>query len=43
MERCHVPFKIERVDYVCNWLDHVLSEYRQGTEIEWEDRIYAKW
>ncbi|KIM54591.1 hypothetical protein SCLCIDRAFT_1221796 [Scleroderma citrinum Foug A] len=42
MERCHVPFKIERVDYVCNWLDHVLSEYREGTEIEWEDRIYAK-
>lgn len=43
MERCHVPFKIERVDYVFNWLDHVLSPYRQGTEMEWENRIYAKW
>jgi len=43
MERCHVPFKIERADYVCNWLDHVLSEYHQGTEVEWEARIYAKW
>ncbi|KAG6337316.1 hypothetical protein ID866_1778 [Astraeus odoratus] len=42
MERCHVPFKIQRIDYVCNWLDHVLSQYRQGTEIEWENRIYAK-
>ncbi|KAL4073254.1 ras guanine nucleotide exchange factor domain-containing protein [Scleroderma yunnanense] len=42
MERCHVPFKIERIDYVCSWLDHVLSEFREGTETEWENRIYAK-
>ncbi|KAH7885337.1 ras guanine nucleotide exchange factor domain-containing protein [Phlebopus sp. FC_14] len=42
MERCHVPFKIERVDYICDWLEHALSDYLGGTEMEWEQRIYDK-
>ncbi|KAI6030536.1 ras guanine nucleotide exchange factor domain-containing protein [Pisolithus orientalis] len=42
MERCHVPFKIQRVDYVCDWFEHVLAPYREGTEMEWENRIHAK-
>ncbi|KAG6377039.1 ras guanine nucleotide exchange factor domain-containing protein [Boletus reticuloceps] len=40
MEKCHAPFKIQRVDYICDWLEHVLSEYLVGTEAEWETRIY---
>ncbi|KAF8843415.1 ras GEF [Paxillus ammoniavirescens] len=40
MEKCHNPFKIQRVDYVCDWLEHMLSKYRSGTEAEWEERIY---
>ncbi|KAF8555738.1 ras GEF [Imleria badia] len=40
MEKCHAPFKIQRVDYICDWLEHVLSEYLVGTEVEWETRIY---
>ncbi|KAG9315835.1 ras guanine nucleotide exchange factor domain-containing protein [Chiua virens] len=40
MEKCHAPFKIQRVDYICDWLEHVLSEYLVGSETEWEERIY---
>ncbi|KIJ17725.1 hypothetical protein PAXINDRAFT_9668 [Paxillus involutus ATCC 200175] len=40
MEKCHAPFKIQRVDYICDWLEHMLSKYRAGTEAEWEERIY---
>jgi hypothetical protein len=40
MEKCHAPFKVQRVDYICDWLEHVLSEYLVGTEVEWERRIY---
>lgn len=43
MEKCHTPFKIRRVDYICDWLEHVLSEYLVGTEAEWERRIYSNW
>ncbi|KAF8133734.1 ras guanine nucleotide exchange factor domain-containing protein [Boletus edulis] len=43
MEKCHAPFKIQRVDYICDWLEHVLSEYLVGTEAEWETRIYDNW
>ncbi|KAI6044829.1 ras guanine nucleotide exchange factor domain-containing protein [Pisolithus marmoratus] len=43
MERCHVPFKIHRIDYVCNWFEHVLAPFREGSEMEWENRIHAKW
>lgn len=43
MEKCHAPFKIQRVDYICDWLEHVLSEYLVGTEAEWEKRIYDNW
>ena len=43
MEKCHAPFKIQRIDYVCDWLEHVLSEYLVGTEAEWENRIYHNW
>ncbi|KAI6122470.1 ras guanine nucleotide exchange factor domain-containing protein [Pisolithus croceorrhizus] len=42
MERCHVPFKIHRIDYMCNWFEHVLAPFREGTEMEWENRIHAK-
>ncbi|KAG8214547.1 ras guanine nucleotide exchange factor domain-containing protein [Butyriboletus roseoflavus] len=43
MEKCHTPFKIRRVDYIRDWLEHVLSEYLVGTEAEWEQRIYNNW
>lgn len=43
MEKCHAPFKIQRVDYICDWLEHVVSEYLVGTEAEWERRIYDNW
>lgn len=43
MEKCHAPFKVQRVDYICDWLEHVLSEYLVGTEVEWERRIYDNW
>lgn len=43
MEKCHAPFRIQRADYICDWLEHVLSEYLVGTEVEWEKRIYDNW
>ena len=43
MEKCHAPFKIQRVDYICDWLEYILSEYLLGTEVEWEKRIYDNW
>ncbi|KAF9221009.1 ras GEF [Gyrodon lividus] len=40
MEKCHAPFRIHRVDYICDWLEHLLSGYLLGTEAEWEQRIH---
>jgi hypothetical protein len=42
MERCHAPYHIQRVDYVCHWMEHVVCSYLSRPELEWEDIFYEK-
>lgn len=42
MERCHTPYYIQRVDYVCQWLEEVICSYLSRPEAEWEDIFYDK-
>ncbi|KAG1751146.1 ras guanine nucleotide exchange factor domain-containing protein [Suillus lakei] len=42
MERCHTPYYIQRVDYVCQWMEEVICSYLSRPEVEWEDIFYEK-
>ncbi|KAG2033736.1 ras guanine nucleotide exchange factor domain-containing protein [Suillus americanus] len=42
MERCHAPYYIQRVDYVCQWIEEVICSYLSRPEAEWEDIFYDK-
>jgi len=42
MERCHAPYQIQRVDYVCHWIEQVLCSYLRHPEMEWENIFYEK-
>ncbi|KAG1906703.1 ras guanine nucleotide exchange factor domain-containing protein [Suillus fuscotomentosus] len=42
MERCHTPYCIQRVDYVCQWMEEVVCSYLSRPEVEWEDIFYDK-
>ncbi|KIK41604.1 hypothetical protein CY34DRAFT_85165 [Suillus luteus UH-Slu-Lm8-n1] len=42
MERCHTPYHIQRVDYVCQWMEEVICSYLNCPEAEWEDILYEK-
>ncbi|KAG1762583.1 ras guanine nucleotide exchange factor domain-containing protein [Suillus occidentalis] len=42
MERCHAPYYIQRVDYVCQWMEEVICSYLNRPEAEWEDILYEK-
>lgn len=42
MERCHTPYHIQRVDYVCQWMEEVICSYLSRPEAEWEDILYDK-
>ncbi|KAG1872516.1 ras guanine nucleotide exchange factor domain-containing protein [Suillus subalutaceus] len=42
MERCHTPYYIQRVDYVCQWIEEVICSYLSRPEAEWEDIFYDK-
>lgn len=42
MERCHAPYYIQRVDYVCQWMEEVVCSYLNRPEAEWEDILYEK-
>ncbi|KAG2129478.1 ras guanine nucleotide exchange factor domain-containing protein [Suillus clintonianus] len=42
MERCHIPYHIQRVDYVCQWMEQVICSYLSRPENEWEDIFYDK-
>ncbi|KAG2153116.1 ras guanine nucleotide exchange factor domain-containing protein [Suillus bovinus] len=42
MERCHTPYHIQRVDYVCQWMEEVICTYLSRPELEWEDVLYDK-
>ncbi|KAG1761256.1 ras guanine nucleotide exchange factor domain-containing protein [Suillus occidentalis] len=42
MERCHAPYYIQRVDYVCQWMEEVVCSYLNCSEAEWEDILYEK-
>lgn len=42
MERCHTPYQIQRVDYVCYWMEQVVCSYLSRPEMEWENIFYDK-
>ncbi|KIK32668.1 hypothetical protein CY34DRAFT_814134, partial [Suillus luteus UH-Slu-Lm8-n1] len=42
MERCHAPYYIQRVDYVCQWMEEVVCSYLDRPEAEWDDILYEK-
>ncbi|OJA09617.1 hypothetical protein AZE42_01399 [Rhizopogon vesiculosus] len=42
MEKCHTPYHIQRVDYVCHWMEQVVCAYLSLPELEWENIIYEK-
>ncbi|KAG1727048.1 ras guanine nucleotide exchange factor domain-containing protein [Suillus occidentalis] len=42
MERCHAPYHIQRVDYVCQWMEEVICSYLNRPEAEWDDILYEK-
>jgi len=42
MEKCHTPYHIQRVDYVCHWMEQVVCAYLGRPEREWETIIYGK-
>ncbi|KAG1773448.1 ras guanine nucleotide exchange factor domain-containing protein [Suillus occidentalis] len=41
-QRCHAPYYIQRVDYVCQWMKEVICSYLNRPEAEWEDILYEK-
>lgn len=42
MERCHAPYHIQRVDYICHWMEEVICSYLSRPEAEWEDIFFDK-
>ncbi|KAG1750935.1 ras guanine nucleotide exchange factor domain-containing protein [Suillus occidentalis] len=42
MERCHAPYYIQRVDYVCQWMEEVICSYLNRPEAEWDDILFEK-
>jgi hypothetical protein len=42
MERCHAPYHIQRVDYICQWMEEVICSYLNRPEAQWEDIFFDK-
>ncbi|KAG0700129.1 ras guanine nucleotide exchange factor domain-containing protein [Suillus ampliporus] len=42
MERCHAPYYIQRVNYICQWMEQVVCFYLTHPESQWEDIFYEK-